>query len=153
MKWQRVIIGLAFWLFVGGVVGFWLLRPAPPPPSREELNAMVVAQYGSKSRLMVGDDEISQAIIERYCLAECNAEYKPKPGEPNRFPNGWIPWLCGPFPHTYDLSQNADGTYHVRYKPENLDAAGKPKDVWKHKGVVNIGMQEFVDEWDRSANR
>jgi hypothetical protein len=115
------------------------------PPTRDDLNESIVARYGEGSRLMVGDDATSQAIIDRYCLAECkdDAELEHVPGD--KYKCGWRPWLCGPIPHTYTLRQNQDGTYRIRYKPANLDEGGSPRDVWEHVGVKNVEMAEFME--------
>lgn len=112
----------------------------------EKLNKSIVARYGNGSRLMRGHDSESQSIIDRYCLAESKDRDDDELDPRDPYQSGWRPWLCGPIPATYLMAQMHDGTYHVRYKQSNLDATGKPKDVWKHEGVRNVELDEFVDE-------
>jgi hypothetical protein len=94
------------------------------------LNRAVVAHYGETSRLMQGDDATSQSIINRYCLAESKDrdDHEPIPNDP--YKSGWRPWFQHPLPQTYDLEQNVNGTYRLRYKAWNLDASGMPLDTW-----------------------
>ena len=92
-------------------------------------------------------------IIDRYCLAESKDDDGRQRDPNDQYQSGWRPWLCGPIPQTYDRKQNIDGTYHIRYKVKYLDQSGNPTDVWKHKGVKNIEMDEFIDEWNKARGQ
>lgn len=154
-----VLLGLIFAVAYFG----WHVdeRLSKPPVStvvdksafRDQLNQSIVARYGKDSRLMRGDDEISQAIIDRYCLAESKDGDDFEIDPEDTYKSGWRPWLCGPFPSTYTLKQNSDGTYHIRYDPENLNADGTPKDKWTHKGVRNVGLEDFLDGLKRDRDK
>lgn len=136
---QRIILGLVMSIMGFTMVAIGLVMQHSRP-SHEKLNKSIVERYGENSRLMMGDDEISQSIIDRYCLAE-SKDYAPD----EHYPLEYRPWLCGPMPPTYDIKQNPDGTYHLRYKPENLNNNGEPIDIWNHKGVKNIEFPEFME--------
>lgn len=143
-----VLLGLIFAVAYLGWHVDERLSTAPVSTSsafRDNLNRLIVARYGKDSRLMRGDDEISQAIIDRYCLAESKDGDDFEIDPEDTYKSGWRPWLCGPFPPTYTLTQKPDGKYHIRYNPENLNADGTPKDKWTHKGVRNVGLEDFVD--------
>jgi hypothetical protein len=88
-----------------------------PGNSRQKMDATIVKQFGKGSRLMRGDDAESQAIIDRYWLAECRDDPAWEKDPNDKYKSGWRPWLMEPFPPTYTLRQNPDGTYHLRYKP------------------------------------
>jgi hypothetical protein len=103
-------------------------RTTPQQYNEAMLNARISEGFGKDSRLMRGDDAISQSIIDRYCLAESKDWFKADADD--KYQSGWRPWLQRPFPQTWNDTQNKDGTYHVRYEASNLDADGKPKDVW-----------------------